>query len=143
MEMSQEQLSAIFENYNSQCYICSKCGKIIFPIVSINNDEVNFSTEIGEVRSGIGNKIVKDNICKDCIDKTLKFASDMTKIKMSKFDYIVDNGINTKGVNKQICKDTNEISKRIDDTINNWETYKKEAYNTYFAISKQSSKLDI
>ncbi|MBY6842878.1 hypothetical protein [Clostridium botulinum] len=68
MNLNESTLKKLLEEYNEQVYICSKCGRIVFPTVKINDDKVDFLINKGCVSGGLGNKILKDNICSVCIE---------------------------------------------------------------------------
>lgn len=58
----------IIELFKSHQFICSMCGNIVSPEIEANQDNtINMITETGELRGGIGNKVLKDRICKKCI----------------------------------------------------------------------------
>jgi len=52
-------------------YTCSCCGKLIKPKVSIINDEATSKIDKYEIKGGIGNKTLKNNICSECIEVAL------------------------------------------------------------------------
>ena len=51
-------------------YKCNCCGKLIEPKISTKNGETISKIEKGEIRGGLGNKILKDNICTECMNVT-------------------------------------------------------------------------
>lgn len=61
-----EKVLKILNHYKSSCYICSHCGKIIFPKVEFTNNYFKFSSEKASCYGGLGNKKIKDNICPEC-----------------------------------------------------------------------------
>lgn len=54
-------------SFKEQCYVCSKCGEIQFPIIEWIDGEMNIVNSKGQVRSGKGNTTIKDNICDKCM----------------------------------------------------------------------------
>lgn len=62
---NSEALSDILESYKKSTYVCSSCGKIIFPEVEISDGNINFHTEKNNYL-GKGGRIIRDNICPDC-----------------------------------------------------------------------------
>lgn len=65
----REQLENVLKVYKNSTYICSVCGNIIFPKVEFENGKVNMTTESCDLRGGLGNQILKKNVCKSCKDK--------------------------------------------------------------------------
>ncbi|BAO04721.1 uncharacterized protein CBO05P1_002 [Clostridium botulinum B str. Osaka05] len=68
MNLNKSDFKKLLEEYSKQVYICSKCGRIIFPKLEFNNDKISFVTNKGCVSGGLGNKVLKDNICSVCIE---------------------------------------------------------------------------
>ncbi len=63
----------IIETFKSQQFICSICGKIISPEVKVNQDgTIEMTSETGELRGGLGNKVIKNHICGKCM-KNISF----------------------------------------------------------------------
>lgn len=66
-------INDIIETFKSQQFICSMCGKIISPEVKVNQDgSIEMTNETGELRGGLGNKIIKNHICSECM-KNISF----------------------------------------------------------------------
>ncbi|HCL4455175.1 TPA: hypothetical protein N2D10_003202 [Clostridium botulinum] len=78
MNLNESDLKELFEEYNEQVYICSKCGRIVFPTLKFNNDKISFVTNKGCIRGGVGNMILKDDICPTC----MKFSNVISKIEV-------------------------------------------------------------
>ena len=58
----------IIETFKSQQFICSMCEKIISPEVKVNQDStIEVTSETGELRGGLGNKVIKNHICSECM----------------------------------------------------------------------------
>ena len=68
MEFNQELYKQIKQN----TYICSCCGNIIFPIIKDND----IYQEKTDMRGGIGNKILKRNICNGCVSNFSIFSNE-------------------------------------------------------------------
>lgn len=69
-----EKLTTLYEVIKQNTYICSHCGKIIFPIVKTCDDgSMDVCKDVYEVRGGLGNRVVRDNICKECYEMSLLF----------------------------------------------------------------------
>lgn len=60
-----EAFPDILESYKKSTYICSSCGKIIFPEVEIADGNINLHSEKNNYL-GKGGRIIRDNICPDC-----------------------------------------------------------------------------
>ena len=68
-EMSAEDLLC---HIKEQSYTCSICHKTIYPAITeinINPISLSLSQDKTQARGGTGNKIIKDNVCPDCIKK--------------------------------------------------------------------------
>ena len=65
----REQLESVLKVYKNSTYICSVCGNIIFPKVEFENGKVDVTTESCDLRGGLGNQVLKKNVCKSCKDK--------------------------------------------------------------------------
>jgi hypothetical protein len=60
----------IIEVFKSQQFICSMCEKIVSPEVKVNQDGMlEMTSETGELRGGLGNKVIKNHICSECMKK--------------------------------------------------------------------------
>lgn len=60
----------IIETFKSQQFICSMCGRIISPEVKVNKDgAIEMTSETGETRGGLGNKVIKLHVCSECMKK--------------------------------------------------------------------------
>lgn len=58
----------IIETFKSQQFICSICGKVISPEVKVNQDgSIEMTSETGEIRGGLGNKVIKNHVCSKCM----------------------------------------------------------------------------
>ena len=55
----------ILEAYKNSTYICSSCGKVIFPDVNITDEGFYFHSEKNNYL-GKGGKVILDNICPTC-----------------------------------------------------------------------------
>lgn len=63
----------IIETFKSQQFICSMCGKVISPEVKVNQDgSIEMTSETGEIRGGLGNKVIKNHVCSKCM-KNISF----------------------------------------------------------------------
>lgn len=60
-----EALSDILDAYKKSTYVCSSCGKIVFPEVEVTNGNLNLHSEKNNYL-GKGGRIIRDNICPDC-----------------------------------------------------------------------------
>jgi hypothetical protein len=66
----------IIETFKTQQFICSMCGKIISPEVKVNQDgAIEVTSETGELRGGLGNKVIKSHICGECM-KNISFIQE-------------------------------------------------------------------
>ena len=83
MEYSFDEMCVAVESIKKICYVCSKCGEIIFPDITQNDDgTINTSIEKSQIRGGLGNKVVKDNICNNCLEKSrFDISPKMDKIR--------------------------------------------------------------
>lgn len=59
----------ILDGKNNSSYICSICGKPVFPTVCIERNEILINTHKNQIRGGKGNNILKDNVCDKCVEK--------------------------------------------------------------------------
>ena len=75
------QLQEVFEVCKGSIYICSVCGRIVFPEIEFQDGKVNITTEKCEVRGGKGNPILKENVCKLCKDRLNKIRLTKEQIK--------------------------------------------------------------
>lgn len=79
------ELKDLLVNLEFNSYICSMCDKKVYPIIK-NVDLENLTLESEQtkydLRGGLGNKILKDNICPICMAKSKSYVDTMTKIKM-------------------------------------------------------------
>ena len=58
----------MIESFKSYQFICSMCGKIVSPEVKVNQDgTLEMTSETGELRGGLGNKVIKNHICNKCM----------------------------------------------------------------------------
>ena len=64
--LTESTLNQLLKEYISNSYTCSSCNKIIYPEVSIANNEFEFNINKSTINGGIGSKILKDNICDRC-----------------------------------------------------------------------------
>lgn len=72
----------IIELFKSQQFICSICGKIVSPEVIVNqNGTIDMTIETGELRGGLGNKVIKNHICKKCIQNMSLIEKENNKCK--------------------------------------------------------------
>lgn len=65
---AKELLQAI----KNDTYTCTVCGETIYPIikgVDVENGVLDITNTSACIRAGFGNKIIKENICNDCINK--------------------------------------------------------------------------
>lgn len=82
MNLNEEQILCLLSESSSLVYICSRCGKIIFPKASIIKDTINFDAKSYNVRGGLGNKVLKDNICEECHEEFKKGLAGFTARKI-------------------------------------------------------------
>lgn len=52
-------------------YVCSVCGKKILPKIRQVGQELVCELEDGQIRGGLGNKVIKNHVCRDCIEKMI------------------------------------------------------------------------
>lgn len=81
--MNEKDFEYFYQSIKEQAYICSHCGKIIFPQVDWENKEIN--QDKCQIRGGIGNKIMKDNICRQCAKDTVLIADMLSKCMIPKY----------------------------------------------------------
>lgn len=65
----QEKCDSFLGSIKAATYICTVCGQIIWPTVTVNMDEVNIDSERCNVLGGLANRVLKRNVCKDCKKK--------------------------------------------------------------------------
>lgn len=73
MKFNEELYNLIKQN----TYICSCCGNIIFP--AIKNNEI--SQDKNNIRGGLGNKILKENVCNECVNKFAIYSNEKWRQK--------------------------------------------------------------
>lgn len=68
MVIDKNIFDTLYLNIKMNTYICSECGKTIFPDVEFSDDEhCTIKSSRNEIRGGKGNEIRKRNICSKCI----------------------------------------------------------------------------
>ena len=72
-------ITDIIEAFKSQQFVCSMCGKVVSPEVKVNQDgAIEMTSETGEIRGGLGNKVIKNHICIKCM-KNVSFIDKENK----------------------------------------------------------------
>ena len=64
--ITEQQLGHIMNGFKELTYVCSVCGKIIFPLVKVFPSGVDIAQEKTGVPVSLGNRRNMDNVCKDC-----------------------------------------------------------------------------
>lgn len=61
-------INDIIEIFKSQQFVCSMCGTVVSPEVKVNqNGAIEMTSETGEIRGGLGNKVIKNHVCIKCM----------------------------------------------------------------------------
>lgn len=64
-----EETAELLKWFNAGTFICNMCGRIIYPKVTIDRYGISVVDERAEIRGGLGNHILKKNVCNECIHK--------------------------------------------------------------------------
>lgn len=77
----------ILQAIDSNTFICSMCGKKIYPVITdvdLEKETMSTVTSNNQIRGGLGNGVLKNNICDQCVSKSVEFAENMTRLKMGR-----------------------------------------------------------
>lgn len=62
-----------YESIKHATFVCDVCGHIVFPTVKFEDGITHVIKESSDLRGGKGKKVIKENVCNDCMEKmTLK-----------------------------------------------------------------------
>lgn len=74
LEIKRSTCEIVMHYVKGATYICSTCGTIVFPDVTINSDgDVSFTSESGTCTGGLGNKVLAKNVCPQCMKRVHLF----------------------------------------------------------------------
>lgn len=62
-----ELLNAFIEHFKAATFICRGCGRIIYPKVLLDKDEICIESGQAEIRGGKGNHLIVKKICENCV----------------------------------------------------------------------------
>lgn len=68
----QDSMETFLTCYNSGTFVCSLCGDIVYPKVTTNEHGIFISNTRSEVRGGLANKLLKQNVCDKCVENMIK-----------------------------------------------------------------------
>lgn len=54
--------------FKSETFVCSVCGEIVFPKVIESDGNVSIETTRAELRGGIGNRLLRGDVCEKCAE---------------------------------------------------------------------------
>lgn len=61
-------IEIFLDAYKAGIFLCDVCGKIVYPKVTINESGIFIERESAEFRGGLGNHIIKKNVCENCLN---------------------------------------------------------------------------
>lgn len=65
------------KTFEGETFICKGCGEIIFPKVTVNEHGIFVSDTRNEIRGGLANRLLKQNICEKCAENMMKVPEDL------------------------------------------------------------------
>lgn len=60
-------VEVFLDTYKAGTFICDVCGEIVYPKVTTNEHGIFIESESAEIRGGLGNHVIKQNVCKNCL----------------------------------------------------------------------------
>lgn len=60
-------MELFLDTYEAGTFICDVCGEIVYPKVTTNEHGIFIESENAEIRGGLGNHVIKKNVCKNCL----------------------------------------------------------------------------
>lgn len=57
--------------FKSETFVCSVCGEIVFPKVIESDGNVFIETTRAELRGGIGNRLLRGDVCEKCAESKM------------------------------------------------------------------------
>lgn len=61
-------IELFLDAYKAGTVVCDVCGEIVYPKVITNEHGIFIESESAEIRGGLGNHVVKKNVCKNCLN---------------------------------------------------------------------------
>ena len=61
--------------FKSETFVCSVCGEIVFPKVIESDGNVSIETTRAELRGGIGNRLLRGDVCEKCAELMHRFGA--------------------------------------------------------------------
>lgn len=74
----QDATETFLTSYNSGTFVCSLCGNIVYPKVTIDEHGIFVSDTRNEIRGGLANRLLKQNICEKCAENMMKVPGHLT-----------------------------------------------------------------
>lgn len=66
-ETALERAVSVFEqSITTGTFTCDICKEVIFPKVTVNEHGIFVESSKSEIRGGLGNRVLKKNVCEDC-----------------------------------------------------------------------------
>lgn len=69
----QDTAKAFVDGLNRGTFVCSLCGNIVYPNVTTNEHGIFISDTRNEIRGGLANRLLKQNICEKCAENIMSF----------------------------------------------------------------------
>lgn len=73
----QDATETFLTSYNSGTFVCSLCGNIVYPKVTTDEHGIFISDTRNEIRGGLANRLLKQNICEKCAENMMKVPEDL------------------------------------------------------------------
>lgn len=79
---SKDCVIHILRNVKDYTYVCDLCGNVIFPGITFNNKcgtkdvTIEITQQTSAVVGGLGNRIIKDGVCDNCLRRMMRRSSD-------------------------------------------------------------------
>lgn len=59
-------VSVFEQSITAGTFICDICVEVIFPKVTVNEHGIFVESSKSEIRGGLGNRVLKKNVCENC-----------------------------------------------------------------------------
>lgn len=60
-------IELFLDTYKAGTFVCDVCGEIVYPKVTTNKHGIFIESENAEIRGGLGNHVMKKNVCNNCL----------------------------------------------------------------------------
>lgn len=68
----QDATETFLISYSCGTFVCSLCGDIVYPKVTTNEYGIFISDIRNEIRGGLANRILEQNICEKCAENIMR-----------------------------------------------------------------------